>query len=298
MLPDSVPPSFIESNAEEVESYRKSNPNVSIKADQTYWSFSSEWEHHTENEMERTWGWSTGERYGMFLLETDSTEENLSKSIVVDAGCGNGFLTTRISKNAQKTIGIDYSDSVFSAEKNRIDSSLCFIKGDLQNPPFSDESLDIIFSSGVIHHTPNTKNTFDTLSKCIKKNGKFYVWLYSDKGSITWRIKRKLFDFGRIIVCRLNAKWQKRIVNLFTSILAPMNPKIDKQQLEIAMYDSLTPRWRYYHTPEEVSHWYHEEGFGPILVTHFDSKYGFGVVARKTGKTKTPGDHYSDYDRL
>jgi len=284
--------------SEAFKKLKESYPSLSFKEDQSQWSFSSEWEHHTDKEMEKTWGWSTEERYEMFLMETDTSEDELKELTVIDAGCGNGFLTRRISSATSRMIGIDFSDSVFSAEEKRTDTSLCFIKGDLQKPPFSDESLDIIFSSGVIHHTPNTKNTFDALSKCVKKNGKFYVWLYSEKGSFLWRVKRKLFDIGRMIVCRMNSNWQKRIVSIFTSILAPFNSEIDKEQLEISMYDSLTPRWRYYHTPEEVAQWYHEEGFGALKLTHFDSRYGFGVVATKKGKTKTPGDNFSENPRL
>ena len=41
---------------------------------------------------------------------------------------------------------------------------------------------------------------------------------------------------------------------MFTSVLKAMNKNIDKNELNINMYDSLTPRWRHYHTPEEIAH--------------------------------------------
>ena len=104
--------------------------------------------------------------------------------------------------------------------------------------------------------------------------------------------RSKFFDFARAIVCRLNKKMQNIIVSFFTIILKVLNKNIDKNELRINMYDSLTPRWRHYHTPEEIAHWYHKSGFGPICLTHFDNKYGFGAYALKTMTDKTPGENF------
>ena len=72
----------------------------------------------------------------------------------------------------------------------------------------------------------------------------------------------------------------------------------DKNEIQLNMYDSLTPRWRHFHTPEEIAHWYYKSGFGPICLTHFDNKYGFGAYAMKSMPDKIPGDHYDKLSNI
>lgn len=293
MLPSMFAKSFLEKFKDELNAINANYGNkIAIGQSDFNWSFSAEWESHFENNMDTTWGWKVEDRYEQFLLETETDRNEVNQKIVMDAGCGNGDLTKFISRNAKMALGIDLSNSVFLAEKNREDKNVCFIKGDLQAPPVADESIDIIVSNGVIHHTPNTKNTFNSLAKKVAQNGKFYIWLYSQKGNLSWRIKRKFFDLSRAIVCRMNSKMQDFFVSLFVAVLGMFHKDKSKDYLRISMYDSITPRWRHYHTPEEVAHWYYEAGFGPIVLTHFDNKYGFGVYASKKQMDKTPGDHF------
>jgi len=68
--------------------------------------------------------------------------------------------------------------------------------------------------------------------------------------------------------------------------------KLNWQTLKIDMYDSITPRWRHYHTPEEISSWFFKAGFGPVIVTNWDTKYGFGGLGIREPMPQTPGIHF------
>jgi SAM-dependent methyltransferase len=256
------------------------------------WSFSSEWEAHFEKDLKETWGWTVEQRFEQLLLEMEISKIQLNKLTVLDAGCGNGMLTERVSNESEFTFGVDYSDSVFYAENKRKSTTVCFIKADLRYLPFGNDFFDLIFSNGVIHHTDNTQKTFNLIATHLKKEGKFYIWLYSQKGTFSWKIKRKIYDYIRLIVCRLPSSFQKAIVNFLSSTFSMFlkNKKID--DIRIDMYDSITPRWRFYHTPEEVAQWYYQQGFGPITLTHFDNRYGFGVLGTKIKMEKTPGENF------
>lgn len=295
MLPNSFPKEFLDKFSSELaEVNEKYGGNLRFQKSDLSWSFSAEWEHHFNTELSKTWGYSVQERYDQFLLNIQSSKEELQGKFVLDGGCGNGDLTKEFAINDSIAFGVDYSESVLFAEKHRDNKNTCFVRADLRFLPFRKDLFDVIVANGVIHHTPSTEKTFHAIAPFVKKEGKYYVWLYSEKGNFGWRVKRKFFDFSRIIVCRLPEKMQDWIVSLYVSILKLIYPKSNKDRMKIAMYDSITPRWRYYHTPEEVAHWYHQAGFGPVVLTHFDNVYGFGVYAPKIPQEQTPGNHFGE----
>lgn len=299
-LNNAISSSFLEKHKHGLAEIQVVHPHLKFTAHHSgnSWSFSSEWESHKELGLGTTWGMTAESRYKQFLLETKSEENQLARKIMLDAGCGNGMLTERISEKGCAIFGIDFSTSVFQAEERRNSPTCCFVQGDLQHLPFRDNHLDIVVSNGVIHHTPNTEFTFKQISKKIKNEGKFYIWLYSQKGSTLWKIKRLFFDFLRIIISRMPDFIQKFAVGVMTLLIFTgyklAGKKLDKQTLHVDMYDSITPRWRHYHTPEEISRWYFENGFGPISLTHWDNRYGFGALGVRTRLDKTPGEHFSE----
>jgi SAM-dependent methyltransferase len=67
-----------------------------------------------------------------------------------------------------------------------------FIQGDLQNPPFQLEMFDIVYSTGVIHHTNNTELSFSCISPLVKPKGRLYVWLYKPEKDLRHRLIVKI----------------------------------------------------------------------------------------------------------
>jgi SAM-dependent methyltransferase/uncharacterized protein YbaR (Trm112 family) len=297
-LSNSFPLEFIKQFSNEIQKVKNEIPNLVIQKsiNKNDWSFSLEWEAHSKLNMTTTWGMSLESRYEQFLYETQSLDENLNDKLLLDAGCGNGLLTEYFSKKGLISIGIDFSTSVFDAEKRRTSDNCCFVQGDLMSPPFRNDTFDIIVSNGVLHHTPRTEITFKTVANKVKKNGKLYLWLYSRKGTIFWRFKRRVFDYLRIVICRMPPFGKKVSVKAIAfflySVYLMLGKKLDKNTLIIDIYDSVTPRWRHYHTPEEISRWFYEAGFGPVSITYWDTKYGFGSMALKKKMLNTPGEHF------
>jgi SAM-dependent methyltransferase/uncharacterized protein YbaR (Trm112 family) len=297
-LPDAFSSAWINKYQSRLDELKNKIPHLTIRPAPGHqqWSFSSEWEAHQEQQMDTTWGFTVEGRYEQFLLEVETTADEIKGKTLLDAGCGNGMLTEFLSSKGLIAFGIDFSNSVFAAEAKRKSDQVCFLRGDLQQPPFADDFFDIIVSNGVIHHTPDTAHTFQRLAATVKKNGRFFIWLYERKGSLSWGIKRRIFDWLRIIISRMPAALQKTVVGIFTQAIFLFHQlrgkKLDYHTLHVDMFDSLTPRWRHYHTPEEVSAWYHKSGFGAVRLTHWDNRYGFGVYALKSPVSKTPGESY------
>ena len=67
-------------------------------------------------------------------------------------------------------IGMDYSDAAFVAAKRYEDTkNLFFVKGDIADTKFHDDSLSYISCDQVIHHTENPLNTLKELARLLKR---------------------------------------------------------------------------------------------------------------------------------
>lgn len=109
--------------------------------------------------------------------------------VIVDAGCGAGVSSSILfgkRLNRHHYLGINISDSVIIADKKFKDLGIKgeFLQGSLFEVPIPDESVDIIFSEGVLHHTDNTERAIKHLSNKLVKGGHFLFYVYSKKAEI------------------------------------------------------------------------------------------------------------------
>ena len=52
------------------------------------------------------------------------------------------------------------------------------LQGDAENLPFADGVFDIVYSNGVLHHTPDTERAIDEVWRVLRPGGKAVVMLY------------------------------------------------------------------------------------------------------------------------
>jgi 2-polyprenyl-3-methyl-5-hydroxy-6-metoxy-1,4-benzoquinol methylase len=267
----------------------------------SHWSFSSEWDEHFKREAAKTWGWTVNGRMRQFLLETDVDPQWCKGKLVLDAGCGNGQLSEGLTELGATVVALDYSTSVFTAEKYRKSPDVHFIRGDLQTPPFDKGTFDLVISNGVLHHTPNTYRTFIEVSKLVKPEGRFYLWLYRKSEKFFRRyIFYPVFELTRTIVSRIPNGPQRVIVKAYALALMVLHKALGKHkdlswpERVVVAYDNLTPLWRHYHTPLELSYWFFLNGYSSPTITHWDNPYGFGMVAKRKTQEDTPGVNFGN----
>lgn len=112
-----------------------------------------------------------------------------TSKIILDAGCGAGFsgaLFFGPYLRQHQYLGVDISTAYQVAEQRFSELQLEgeFFQGDISALTLPEESVDIIFSEGVLHHTDNTERTFNHLCTKLKPGGYFMFYVYRKKSVI------------------------------------------------------------------------------------------------------------------
>jgi len=243
-------------------------------------SFSQEWGIFNY-EQDTTWDLTRESRKKRFIQLLNCKPKELTGKAFIDIGCGNGVLTSALSEYGLETFGLDVSRSVDRAYLENKNPNVHFLQGDLQHPPFKKETFDIVFSSGVLHHTNNTELSFSIIDKMVKKKGKLYVWLYNPIDSF----KHRLYNRLRGITKYIPLKIQYLIYLIFLVPFGLLRERLKgikrswRGQL-IAYLDTFSPEFRYEHVPEEVLIWFLKRDYHkPEVRTH--NKFGFGICGTK-----------------
>jgi SAM-dependent methyltransferase len=144
--------------------------NIDIE---TVESFGEEWStFHTFNEQEI---FHAGENY------FDIVPANLlNKSAqVLDVGCGTGRWSYYVADKVNFIECIDPSKAVLAAANLlKSKSNIRITQASVDNIPFPDNSFDFVFSLGVLHHVPDTKEAVKKCVQKVKRNGHILLYLY------------------------------------------------------------------------------------------------------------------------
>lgn len=111
------------------------------------------------------------------------------RPILLDAGCGAGISALGLfgSKLEElRYLGIDISTAVEAAAQRFAGKGIdaAFLQTSLLDVPIPEESIDVIYSQGVLHHTDSTREAIHALAKKLKVGGRFLFYVYKKKGPI------------------------------------------------------------------------------------------------------------------
>lgn len=101
---------------------------------------------------------------------------------VLEIGIGMGTDLLQYAKNGSVVYGIDLTKNAIKQTKKRFEvyglkSDLRV--GDAENLPFQNNFFDLVYSNGVLHHTPNTQKAIDEVHRVLKFGGKAIILLYA-----------------------------------------------------------------------------------------------------------------------
>ena len=197
------------------------------------------------------------------------TEEWFKGKRVLDAGCGHGTFTKIFAEMGAEAVGIDLSDKIcrIASEKVKHLPNARIIQHDLLDNPARLGQFDFVFSTGVIHHTGNTRMAFKNLAKAVKKGGYLGIWVYP-KGSWLWENTNKFVRF-------FTTKLPKKMLYYLCYIPVPLmyfipaysgsNPSRNTwKECVQHVFDWLAPKYQSHHSYGELKSWFEEEGFYDI----------------------------------
>lgn len=113
---------------------------------------------------------------------------------VVDAGCGTGQMSLYLARAERVVIGADLtrpSLMLAAAAARRFDlDRVQFVETDLLHPGLRNGSFDVVYSSGVLHHTPDPPASFARLARLARPGGMIILGLYNAFARIPLRLRR------------------------------------------------------------------------------------------------------------
>lgn len=96
--------------------------------------------------------------------------------IILELGSGLGILTESISQGmtSGKVVGIEISDKQIEKCPSQSEK-LEFIKGDVHNLPFDNNTFDKIYCRYILEHTDNPQGALSEALRVLKARGKIYI---------------------------------------------------------------------------------------------------------------------------
>lgn len=109
---------------------------------------------------------------------------------VLEIGCGLGTDGAQFAQAGADYTGVDLTEAAVDLARKRFE--LFGLKGkfrtaDAENLDFADESFDLVYSHGVLHHTPDTARSVREVHRVLRKGGRAVVMLYH-RDSYNYRI--------------------------------------------------------------------------------------------------------------
>jgi len=137
---------------------------------------------------------------------------------VLEVGCGIGTDAQKFSENGAIYKGIDLTENSIDICKKRF--HLLNLKGDFEVQNIeeycSNEKFDLIYSFGVLHHTPNIDKAIENCYSMLNNNGVLKVMLYAKNSWKYFKIKEGLDQYeAQSNVPIANVYTNEEIMNLF-----------------------------------------------------------------------------------
>jgi 2-polyprenyl-3-methyl-5-hydroxy-6-metoxy-1,4-benzoquinol methylase len=169
---------------------------------------------------------------------------------IVEMGCGTGQMSLYLARADRLVVGADLtraSLSLGSAAARRMGvARVLFVETDLRCAGLRPGAFDVVYCSGVVHHTPDPRAAFARLATLARPGGMIVVGVYNAFARVPSRLRR--------VVARLSGF---RVI--------PFDPVLRERRTEPARRDAWV-RDQYQHPEEhrhtlaEVQRWFAENG--------------------------------------
>jgi ubiquinone/menaquinone biosynthesis C-methylase UbiE len=210
------------------------------------------------------------EMYLKMRLLGVAAEEYTGKTIL-DCGCGTGEFTCWYAARGNRMTAIDLSRPSLEhakayARQYELDSLIDFQHGSVLEMDFPNNSFDMVYSYGVLHHTPDPYRGFQNMVRVCKPGGIVIVSVYSRYSRYILRQKQRLIGLLAGDDIEKRCQWGKR---LFPITARKLKLRAHDES-DSVLYDQFAIPHESLHTVGEILGWLSDNdldylgAFGPL----------------------------------
>ncbi|HKW94455.1 MAG TPA: methyltransferase domain-containing protein [Methylomirabilota bacterium] len=238
-------------------------------------SFGEEW--HRFRTVQIDSSNHSAESQGSFAAKTGLGPEDVRGRVVLDAGVGAGRYAEVMARWGAEVVGVDLTRAVDAAAQNlRGRPGVHLVQADIFALPFRDETFDVAYAIGVLHHTPDTAGAFRKVAALVKKGGALAIYVYFSGGlaryvsdvfrKVTTRLPRTLVYYGSTVAVPLYFLHRLPVIGRVSQVVAPTTMHPDWRWRWLDTFDWYTPKYQWKHRYPEVIRWFREAGFIDLYV--------------------------------
>lgn len=207
--------------------------------------------------------------------------ERLDGKLVLDAGCGLGRFSEIVLNYGGRVVAVDLSAAIDAAFQNLGHrSGIHLLQADIFKLPFRPQSFDMVYSWGVLHHTPDPPAAFAQLPPLVRPGGRLMTMVYAKYNKayltsielyrkVTTRLpKRLLLRLSYIAVPLYYVSKIPALGPLLTRLILPVSVRPPTHRWRVGnTFDLYSPRYSFYYDHVEVYDWYERAGLTRIRPT-------------------------------
>lgn len=128
------------------------------------------------------------DEYGPWMPKTMEFAQHAGQKLL-EVGAGIGTDHSQFASNGAIVTDLDLAGGHLALAKENFELrglSGDFRQGDAEHMPFEDNTFDVVYSNGVIHHIPDTRRVVEEMLRVLKPGGKAIIMVYAENSLHYW----------------------------------------------------------------------------------------------------------------